>query len=39
MGRAARSRVAQEFSIAAVARRHLDLFRQIIQEGAGRRLG
>jgi glycosyltransferase involved in cell wall biosynthesis len=30
MGRAARSRVAQEFSINAVARRHLEHFRTII---------
>lgn len=30
MGRAARSRVAQEFSIAAVARRHLDYFQKLI---------
>ena len=30
MGRAARSRVVQEFSIAAVARTHLDLFRSLV---------
>lgn len=30
MGRAARSRVAQEFSIAAVARRHMACFRELI---------
>ena len=31
MSRAARSRVEQEFSIAAVARRHLDLFLSLIE--------
>jgi len=30
MGRAARSRVAQEFSIAAVARRHMECFQKLI---------
>ncbi|QEH32008.1 Glycogen synthase [Aquisphaera giovannonii] len=33
MGRAARSRVRDEFSIAAVARRHLALFRQLAARG------
>jgi glycosyltransferase involved in cell wall biosynthesis len=37
MSRAARGRVEREFSIAAVARRHLDLFRELI--AAGRRRG
>jgi glycosyltransferase involved in cell wall biosynthesis len=32
MGRAARSRVEQEFSIQAVARQHLSLFQQIVEE-------
>ena len=36
MSRAARSRVQQEFSIAAVARKHLELFRMLIE---GRRAG
>ena len=36
MGRAARRRVADEFSIAAVARRHLELFRRLVQEKATR---
>lgn len=35
MGVHARRRVIQEFSIAAVARRHLDLFRRLAAAGAG----
>lgn len=34
MSRAARTRVEQEYSIAAVARKHLDLFRKLIDEKA-----
>jgi hypothetical protein len=30
MSRAARSRVDQEFSIQSVARKHLELFREIV---------
>jgi len=36
MGRAARRRVVDEFSIAAVARRHLELFRRLVQQTATR---
>jgi glycosyltransferase involved in cell wall biosynthesis len=36
MGRTARRRVVDEFSIAAVARRHLELFRRLVQEKATR---
>ncbi len=36
MGRTARSRVRNEFSIAAVARRHMALFRQLIAEQGAR---
>jgi glycosyltransferase involved in cell wall biosynthesis len=40
MSRAARSRVQQEFSIAAMARQHLELFRELIERRpAGDRLG
>lgn len=35
MSRAARARVEQEYSIAAVARKHLELFRKLIDEKAG----
>jgi glycosyltransferase involved in cell wall biosynthesis len=34
MSRAARSRVEREYSIAAVARKHLELFRRLIDEKA-----
>ena len=34
MSRAARSRVEEEYSIAAVARKHLELFRKLIDEKA-----
>lgn len=34
MGRAARSRVEQEFSIRAMARRHLQLFSELVGEGS-----
>ena len=37
MGRAARGRVEQEFSIAAVARKHLELFRDVDRAGDRRR--
>lgn len=36
MSRAARARVEREFSIAAVARKHLALFRRLIEERRGR---
>lgn len=37
MGRAARNRVGREFSIQAVARKHLDLFREVLRERQQRR--